>query len=636
LTLAAALRDGWPVELVDLDHIWRQSTGCFNTFRELATDRIAASAPDILGFSSISGSYPATIRLAESCSRRLPGTPIVLGGPQASVVDTPTLEAFPFIDYVLRGEADESFPAMLTALERGEQPGTVPGLTFRDGWRIRRNPNSPAVLDLDRRPLPAFDLLAGIDDLGSLPLEAGRGCPFACTFCSTNDFFRRRFRMKPARRLLEEMRLLNTRYKVTTFDLVHDMFTVDRRKVSEFCDVMIEAGSPFRWSCSARTDCVDRNLLLRMWDAGCYDIFFGIETGSQRMQRVIDKNLDLAASRRILHDANEIGLLTTASLIVGYPEETAEDFRDTARFFSDMMRLPNILPQFNILSPLAATPVTSQYWDELFLDEDWTSISENGLEQDAVDQLLIAVHKDVFPNFYALPCHRGRSFVRRVRDFLVHGAVRCSGLMQALYLQTGDLLQVFELWEAAHGERSTAWYRSDAFIDALVAFSETEYSDRDVAVAVTARFYKAALEAKNRPRPVIPRYPREPLLALRPGVHLVTCKGDINAVFKALHDQVQPDSQVMDREVTVAVRSCDFNRSEILEFPPVSLDVLRHAEGNSAIGAVIRDFENREVHIHDFTPAQIVHGIVALLEKKSIVKTLLPDAAVPLASGAGA
>src|SRR5262249_11504020 len=188
-----------------------------------------------------------TIRLTGLAARELPHAHIVLGGPQASVVDVATLEAFHHIDAVVRGEAEETFPALLQAFCEEQLPAAVPGVTFRQGGSIQRNPNASVILDLDALPLPAFDLHACVDALKTFPLEIGRGCPFACHFCSTNDFFRRRFRLKSAKRTLEQMRTLHERYGITKFDLIHDMFTVDRTKVVEFCELLISNGSPFEW-----------------------------------------------------------------------------------------------------------------------------------------------------------------------------------------------------------------------------------------------------------------------------------------------------------------------------------------------------------------------------------------------------
>src|SRR5262249_59730011 len=100
--------------------------------------------------------------------------------------------------------------------------------TFRRGCEVVRNPNAPVIEDLDQVPLPAFDLDAKLKDRDGIHLEIGRGCPFACTFCSTNDFFRRNFRLKSAAQTIAEMQSIRQQYGITYFSMIHDMYTVNR------------------------------------------------------------------------------------------------------------------------------------------------------------------------------------------------------------------------------------------------------------------------------------------------------------------------------------------------------------------------------------------------------------------------
>ncbi|WP_321473683.1 B12-binding domain-containing radical SAM protein [uncultured Paludibaculum sp.] len=633
LTLAGLLRDKFCVEIVDLDRLWWRPDSS-EAFEQRAIAAIRATRPEILGFSSISGSYPLTMRLMGKCARLMPGTAIILGGPQASVVDTATMEAFRFVDFVLRGEADETFPLLLQAIAGTGRIDAIDGLTYRQNGRVARNPNAEPFNDLDWLPLPAYDLLPGIAELRSLPLEIGRGCPFACRFCSTNDFFRRRFRLKTAARTLEQMRELNTRFGVAIIDLVHDMFTVDRRRVKEFCELLISAGAPFEWSCSARTDSVDRELIGLMKDAGCRDIFFGIETGSQRMQRVIDKDLDLAAARESLRTVDEAGMFSTVSLIAGYPEETRADLKETVRFFSDSLFLERGNPQFNILSPLPETPLTTEYRDQLFLDPDWPEISENGSLQGSADQALIASHRDIFTNFYAFPCETGRGYLRRLRDFLAIGMVRCNGVMQALYRAAGDLMAVFEAWEQISGERSTAYYESAAFTVELLTFAESQYPG-DMAMGVMTRFYRAMTEdaARDGSEPEPPACRASAVLL--PGVRLVDCMGDVHAVFRALREGAPTEFTEAKRPVTLVIRPSGVNRSEILELPALVLEVLRHAAKRSAIEEIRADFEARGVRAGRFTARQIVDTSVERLVEEKLMRVFEPEGA-PVQTGSNA
>src|SRR5580658_1367556 len=292
LSLAGVLeRERLAPEIVDLNRLYydwlrseEQQRGEID-LTAYAARRFAPLSFDFYGFSTICSSYPLTLRIAREVKRLHPEAVIALGGPQASVVDTATMNAYPFVDIVIRGEAEESFPKVLEALDSGRQPASVPGVTYRFGKTVLRNANGPLIMDLDSLPYPAFHLYPHVDKVSYLPLELGRGCPFACTFCSTNDFFRRRFRLKSPDRILAEMRMMKEVYGITTFDLVHDMFTVDRKRVVAFCEAVIASGEKFYWGCSARTDCIDEELIEMLSRAGCRGIFFGIETGSLRLQK---------------------------------------------------------------------------------------------------------------------------------------------------------------------------------------------------------------------------------------------------------------------------------------------------------------------------------------------------------------
>jgi radical SAM superfamily enzyme YgiQ (UPF0313 family) len=238
---------------------------------------------DVFAFSSICSSYPLTLRLAQEIRRTNPYAKIIVGGPQASVVDIATMRAFPCVDVIVRGEADDTFPMLLRLLEHNDSRWLrLPGITFRLGDEVVRNDNAAVIENLDRLPLPAFDVDARIRERGGMRLEAGRGCPFACTFCSTNDFFRRNFRLKSPYTLIAQISALKREYGLNYFSLVHDMYTIDRKKVVEFCEAIIASEEQFTWGCSARTDCIDDDLLALMARSGCTGIFFGIETGSQR------------------------------------------------------------------------------------------------------------------------------------------------------------------------------------------------------------------------------------------------------------------------------------------------------------------------------------------------------------------
>ena len=164
------------------------------------------------------------MRIADCIKQLRPHSTILFGGPQASVVDEEVLRRFQSVDYILRGEVEQSLPLFLRELRGDYRFTDVPGLSFRDGARIHRSPSAPVIEDLDALPSPAYHLSNYLRNATAASIELGRGCPFACTFCSTNDFFRRRFRLRSPERVLMDMRTIAAEYGITHFELVHDMF----------------------------------------------------------------------------------------------------------------------------------------------------------------------------------------------------------------------------------------------------------------------------------------------------------------------------------------------------------------------------------------------------------------------------
>src|SRR5208283_2309553 len=209
LSLAAVLEAiGQQVDLVDFNYsLCNRELSLDDNFYTNAADRIAALSPDLIGFSTMCNSYHITLRMAEAIRSRLPGVPVLFGGPQSSVVDKETLAAFPFVDMVLRGEAEQTLPQLIAEMSSGAGAYEVPGLTYRRDGRVVRNCDAPLIPDLDSLPIPAYHLFP--HGLGGAPaIDVGRGCPFACTFCSTSGFWKRRFRTKSIDRIVHEMRML--------------------------------------------------------------------------------------------------------------------------------------------------------------------------------------------------------------------------------------------------------------------------------------------------------------------------------------------------------------------------------------------------------------------------------------------
>jgi radical SAM superfamily enzyme YgiQ (UPF0313 family) len=366
-----------------------------------SAEALLAGQPDAVGFTTLGCSFLYTLGVARQLKRRRPELPILLGGPHATMLAAEILQRYPVFDVIVRHEAEPTFAPVLDALPswRFEE---VPGVSWRRGDQLYQTSGAPRVDDLDTLPWLDYDAYP-IAELGLdlMRIEAGRGCPFACTFCSTATFFQRRYRLKSPARVVAEMDALRERYAPAEFKLDHDLFTVDKHKVAAFCDSV--RGHGHAWHVSARADCVDEALLERMAEAGCVGLYLGVETGSERMQKISAKRLELAIVEPTLDICQRLGIKATASFITGYPEETADDQAATLDLLGRCFQRPQsaCLPQLHLLTPEPGTGLFAEYGTELRLDGHATRF--NSWLLDPADATEIEAAPDVFATYYHYP-----------------------------------------------------------------------------------------------------------------------------------------------------------------------------------------------------------------------------------------
>jgi len=373
---------------------------CGSLYREIA-DRLLAQDPDVVGLTSLGCNFICTSKIAAYLKAKSPHLPILLGGPHATILDTEILSRFPQFDVIVRNEAELTLLPVLDAIS-GRDLGGIPGISYRTGTGVTVNPGEPLIADLDSLPFPAFDSYPlGSLRLPSLRIEAGRGCPFKCSFCSTATFFGRRYRLKSPQRIGAEMDHLRARYGFTHFTLNHDLFTVDRRKVLAFCHYM--RGKGYTWDCSARMDCVDDELLAEMAASGCRSIYYGVETGSSRMQKVVDKHLNLGLVEPRLATTRRLEMTATASFITGFPDEEQSDQDDTLDLMGRCFtRHSNgVTVQLHLLTPEPGTALTQRFGQSLEYDGHISDFNFPTLESD--DPLVMQSHPAIFMNHHYYP-----------------------------------------------------------------------------------------------------------------------------------------------------------------------------------------------------------------------------------------
>jgi hypothetical protein len=197
----------------------------------------------------------------------------------------------------------------------------------------------PALLvkSLDELPMPEYGLYPADSD-EEIFIEVGRGCPFHCSFCSTAPYWNRVHRVKTPERIVAEIRCVRELYATKRFHFTHDLFTADRSWVLQVCQELIDSQLDIKWTCSSRTDTVDDMVLALMSKAGCDSIYFGLESGSERIQREIHKYIPLERSLQIIESCQSHNIHPNVGLIIGFQSEDEQSLRDTFQAFEITLR----------------------------------------------------------------------------------------------------------------------------------------------------------------------------------------------------------------------------------------------------------------------------------------------------------
>jgi radical SAM superfamily enzyme YgiQ (UPF0313 family) len=456
LSLAAvAERDGHVVQIYDPKRLIR--TGALNydeTVYDCAAQSLLSQRPDAVGFTTLGCSFLFALNVAARLKRQEPDLPVLLGGPHATMLHREILERFTQFDLIVRYEADEIFPNVLANLDRRDF-ASIPGLSWRaTASELKFNLGAPKVENLDTLPLLNYDHYPVAElDLDLLRVEAGRGCPFLCTFCSTASFFQRSFRLKSAARLVQELDTLHEKYGYVDFKLDHDLFTVNKRKILEFCEAVKDR--KYCWRVSARVDCVDNELLHKMAEAGCVGMYFGIETGSRRMQEIVHKRLDVDLVEPTLAITEELGIESTASFITGYHEELETDLADTLDLLGRCVG-PSCITQLHLLAPEPGTPMFAALHDRM--EYDGYAGPYNAFQVAPEDTQLVLDHKDIFSTYYHYPAALARSqykFAVEAVDSLRHlGPIVLKYLLRAFDQKLSRLVFAMRDWAEANGRDS--------------------------------------------------------------------------------------------------------------------------------------------------------------------------------------
>ena len=318
---------------------------------------VEAFAPHTLLISVTTPTLKEDLRAAALAKTVNPSILTVAKGAHFNTLDVATLERFPDLDLVLRGEYEET----CMELGAGRPPAEVAGLAWRapDG-RIVRNPDRPLPADLDRLPFPARGLANNAlycrPDTGELQttIVTNRGCPFHCIYCLANQVSGVRNRYRSVENVLGEIKECVERFGIRNFLFRSDLFTQNKKWVIRLCQAILDARLRIAWACNSRVDTITPEAAQWMKRAGCWIVAFGVESGDQAMLDRMDKAAKVETSFEAIEVCRRAGLRSSVYLLIGLPWDSPETIEAQMAYARRLD--PDILEYFYVY-PFPGTPL---------------------------------------------------------------------------------------------------------------------------------------------------------------------------------------------------------------------------------------------------------------------------------------
>ncbi|MFZ5573410.1 MAG: B12-binding domain-containing radical SAM protein [Thermodesulfobacteriota bacterium] len=334
--------------------------------------RIADLRPDIVGITAMTLTLIDVLQTAATVKEINPDTIVVLGGPHVNLFPEETIR-FANVDYLVLGEGEEVFRDLVAAIDKGGDPAAIKGVFFLCNGGIVNTGSRPHIENLDALPFPARHLVpyrqyTSLLSKGKVvtTIITSRGCPYQCAFCDRPSLGKK-FRARSAVNIVDELEEC-VQMGIQEFLFYDDTFTVSKKRVLEVCREIVRRRLTISWDIRARVDTVDEEMLAHLRRAGCSGIHYGVEAGTEKILKVLNKGISLAHAATIFKLTRRQKIQTLAYFMIGNPTETIADIQATFR----MMKRLN--PDYVHLTILTPFPGTRIYLDGLKsgrIEKDW-------------------------------------------------------------------------------------------------------------------------------------------------------------------------------------------------------------------------------------------------------------------------
>jgi anaerobic magnesium-protoporphyrin IX monomethyl ester cyclase len=413
--------------------------------------RILDANPDYLGITSTTMAIFNAVDIATEIKKQNKGMKIILGGPHLTAAPLETMERFDCFDVGVFGEAENTILELLDHLDRKKSLDNVKGLVLKKGKKVMMTEHRPYIKDLDELPLPAWDLLPNLvkyyqpaaDSLYRSPatlLITSRGCPGQCIFCE-KSVFGNLCRAHSAPYVIKMIKYLIDNYGIKDLFIEDDNFLVFKGRMKEVCKTIIDEKIDITWSCMGRVDMVDEETLKLAKQAGCWQINYGCESGSQKILDILNKRVKVEQIEKAVRMTSDAGIGVKGLFMLGNFGETEETIKETMSLVKRIPLTDFHMTYFTPLPGSKAWELAPQYGT---FDPDWKKANmfnmDNFVPNGLTKEQLEMHYKRIWRSFYFRP-RIVWNYTKKMKDPALRKKIIKSGIAFTKFLLKNDKKQ---------------------------------------------------------------------------------------------------------------------------------------------------------------------------------------------------
>lgn len=298
-------------------------------------EKIKEYNPDIIGITLVfSATVKSALNISNLIKKELPNVKIVVGGPHATILPDDTL-SYENFDYLVRGEGEYT----LLDIVKGKPITEIKGLSYKNNGKIIHNPDREFIQNLDSLPFPKPEyFLIPIKDVRNNfgVIATSRGCPYQCSFCCSPMIWKRKVRYRSITNIIKEILFRKNNYGVDTFYFSDDSFNLNIKRGKMLCKSILSNKLKIKYFCEANIKPFDDELMKLMKDSGCIRLKLGVESGNNRILKLMRKRITVNDIRETCKLAKKFNVPFTIYIMIGYITETLEEMMDTYNLITEI------------------------------------------------------------------------------------------------------------------------------------------------------------------------------------------------------------------------------------------------------------------------------------------------------------